>query len=179
MSFLPQFLVQSSPDAQRLRDIKPPIEVTQSLLPFILIGAILLVAIVVLVWLYLRSRKFAPIPQIEEEITILPHEIALERLKTLDETSCDMETFHTQISHIIREYIAVRYNLPALELTTTGLLLQMSRQNIDETYLSRIQVFLDNCDRVKFTKYDPNRTDVDDRMVDAHWFVNETKTDVT
>ena len=105
-----------------------------------------------------------------------PHEIAFEQLNKLAATSCDMETYHIQISYIIREYISARYNIPALELTTIGLLWRMSNEQIDEIYVKHIHDFLADCDMVKFAKYEPQRDVIDIRMEEARWFVEETRT---
>ena len=170
-----QLVVQTSPNAQRLRDIKPPIEVPPNLLPYVILGIIIVAVIVGLIWLYLRKHKSEPPPLKEEVVSSPPHEIALGQLNELDMASVDMETYHIQISHIIREYIAARYAIPALELTTIGLLRQLSDEQIEEKHVNHLQDFLGNCDIVKFTKYQPNKTEADARMVDARWFVNETK----
>lgn len=176
MCFLPQILVQTSPNTPKLRDIKPPFEVPPNLTPYIILGIFTLVVISWVVWLSLRKRKSTPFIQIEDTVIIPPHEIAIEKLNTLDAESCDMETYHTQISFIIREYISSRYNIPALELTTIGLLREMSKEQIDEIHVKHIRDFLYNCDIVKFTKYQPKRSEAGERMEDALWFVEATKT---
>ena len=179
MPVLPQILLQTSPNAQSLRDIKPPLDVPPNYLPYILLSVFIFAIFVGIVWLYLRKRHQTEVsPPTEELITRPPHEIALEELKSLDGASCDMETYHTRISFVIREYIAERYQIPALELTTTGLLHQMTREQIGDLYVEHIQQFLTNCDKVKFTKYQPERSEADARMVEARWFVEETKTPI-
>ena len=177
MPVFPQILLQISPNAQNLRDIKPPLDVPPNFLPYILLSGLILAAIVGGIWAYLQKRRRTDPPAPTEEVTTRPpHEIAFEHLKKLDDASFDMETYHIQISYIIREYIAARYRIPALELTTTRLLQQMTQEQIDDLYVERIQQFLVNCDRVKFTKYQPERSEADARMADARWFVEETKT---
>ncbi len=176
MSVFPQFLLQTPLNAQSLRDIKPPLDVPQNLLPYIFLGGLIIVAIGGAIWIYLRKRhRIDQLPPNETEITHPPHQIALEQLKTLEATSCDMETYHTRISYIIREYIAARYRIPALELTTTHLLQQMTREQIGDLYVERIQQFLANCDTVKFAMCQPEPSEADARMVDARWFVDVTK----
>lgn len=179
MTFLPQILLQTSPNARSLRDIKPPQDIPSNYLPYILLSGLIFAIFVGIAWLYLRKRRQPEVsPPVIEVVARPPHEIALEQLKTLDGVSCDMETYHTRISHVIREYIAARYRIPALELTTTGLLQQMTCEQVGDLYVERIQQFLANCDRVKFTKYQPERSEADARMVDARWFVEETKTPI-
>ncbi len=177
MSVLPQFLLQTSPNEQNLRDIKPPLDIPPNLLPYILLSGLILAAIFGAIWIYLRKRRKSKVSTpTEEVITRPPHEIALEQLKILETASYDMKTYYTQISFIIREYIAARFRIPALELTTAGLLQQMTREQIGDLYVERIRLFLANCDQVKFTKHQPERSEADARMEDAQWFVEETKT---
>ena len=176
MPVLPQFLIQISPNAQRLRDIKPPLDVPPNILPYILLGVLILVAIVAMIWVFFRKRHqtVEPTPT-EEVITRPPHEIALEQLAKLEAESYDMETYHDCISYVIREYISERYHIPALELTTTRLLHQMTREQVSDTYIKHVQQFLANCDKVKFATYQAELPEADARMVDARWFVEETK----
>lgn len=178
MLVLPQIFLQTPPNVQGLRDIKPPLEVSQSLLPYILMGTLILVAIVGIAWLYFRKRHQTQPPPPAEVNTQPPHEIALEQLNALEVSSYDMEVYHIQISHVIREYIAARYQIPALELTTTGLLQQMVRAQISDLYVECIQQFLAKCDKVKFTTYQPEASEAEARMSDARWFVDETKTPI-
>ena len=176
MSVFPQILLQAPLNVQSLRDIKPPLDVPQNLLPYFLLGGLILAAIVGTIWVYLRKRRQTEIPPpIEEVVTRPPHEIALEQLEKLETASCDMETYHTRISYVIREYIASRYRIPALELTTTSLLQWMTREQIDDLYIECIQRFFGNCDKVKFAKHQPKSSEADARMVDARWFINVTK----
>jgi hypothetical protein len=179
MPVLPQIILQTPLNTQSLRDIKPPLDIPQNLLPYILLSGLILAVIAGIVWLYIRKRHQTLPPPLVEEVNTQPaHEIALEQLKMLETASYDMETYHTRISFVIREYIAARYQIPALELTTTRLLQQMTREKIDDLYVERIQQFLTNCDWVKFTKYQPERSEADARMVDARWFVEKTKTPI-
>ncbi len=176
MSFLPQFLLQIPPNTQGLRDIKPPLDVPQHILPYILLSALILVAIVGITWVFLRKRHQTEVLLPPEEVIIQPpHEIALEQLAKLESESPDMETYHTIISNIIREYIAAQYQIPALELTTTALIQQMTREQFSDSCVKHIRHFLSNCDKVKFATYQAKQSEADERMVDAHWFIEETK----
>lgn len=176
MSVLPQFLLQISPNTQGLRDIKPPLDVPQNILPYILLGVLILVAIVGITWVFLRKRHLPEIlSPTEEVVTRPPYEIALEQLAKLETESHDTETYHILISNILRGYIAARYHIPALELTSTDLLQHMSRKQLNESYVKHVQQFLANCDRVKFSKHQAEQSEADTRMVDARWFVEETK----
>ncbi len=181
MPFLYQILSQGSGDLQRLRDIKPPLEVPQSLLPLLLVGGFLFIAIIIISrWLYIRKRRQPASPvRVAEVKTRTPHEIAYEQLKAIEATERlakdNMNAYHTQIAHVIREYIEARYHIPALELPTTHLLVQLERQQIGGLYLEKVQHFLANCDKVKFAKYHPGNSEAIERMAEAKWFVDVTK----
>lgn len=176
MAVIPQFLIQSPLNPRSLRDIKPPLEFTNSLLPYYLIGVFFVAVAVGAIWMYQRKRSHSKSHTIAEEVIARPpHEIAFEKLRTLESSSCDMETYHKQISYVIREYIALRFQIPALELTTTGILQWMTRKQIDDLYVKRIHNFFLKCDLVKFAAHQVKSSEADARMVDALWFVEETK----
>ena len=179
MSLLTQILAQGAVDVQNLRDIKPPLEVTQNLLPYF-IGGALLGIIAISTWFYVRRRpQPLPVSPTEEDDAPLPHEIAYEQLAAIESSDWlkrgDMETYHTQIAYVLREYIRGRYQIPALELTTTALLQAMRGAQIDVSSLERVQHLLANCDRVKFASYQPESSEAITRMAEARWIVDETK----
>ncbi len=176
MSVLPQFLLQIPSNAQRLRDIKPPLDVPHSLLPYIFLGGLILVTAIGTIWVFTRKRQQTILsPSPEKVNTPPPHEIALKHLAALEADSYDIEAYHARISYVIREYIAARYHIPALELTTTGLLQQMTREQISDSYVKHVRQFLANCDKVKYATYQAEESEANNRMVDARWFVEETK----
>lgn len=183
MSVLIQILMQSAVDGQSLRDIKPPMEVSQSLLPYFIGGIVILSFVVILVWYYIRKyRQVQPVPVTEVDDVPLAHEVAYEKLAAIEATDWltrgDMETYHTQVAYVLREYIRARYRIPALELTTTALLHAMLRAQIDTPYIERVQQLLTNCDMVKFATYQPELVEASARVADARWIVDETKSSV-
>ena len=180
MSVLTQFLMQSTLGGQNLRDIKPPLEVPQNLLPFFISGTIILGSITALVWYYIQKRRQTlPVPVADERDTPLPHEVAYEKLAAIEASDWlqrgDMETYHTQIAYVLRQYINARYQIPALVLTTTDVLQAMLRAEIAVPCVERTQQLLANCDMVKFATYQPELSEASTRIADARWIVDETK----
>ena len=180
MSVLTQILMQSAADIHRLRDIKPPVEITQSLLLYFIGGAVIFGVVVLSAFLYVRKRPRTVLRSpVEAEEAPLPHEVAYEQLAAIETSDWlkrgDMETYHTQIAYVLREYICRRYRIPALALTTTALLHTMRREQIDTPYVERVQQLLSNCDSVKFASYQPELSEATARIADARWIVNETK----
>ena len=184
MSVLTQILTQGTVDVQRLRDIKPPLEVMQSLSLYVVVGgAVVLGFIALSAFLYIRKRpQTLTMSPTEEEDAPLPHEVAHEQLAAIEASDWlkrgDMETYHTQIAYVLREYIFGRYQIPALELTTTALLRTMRRERIDTAHVDRIQQLLSNCDSVKFASYQPELSEATARIADARWIVDKTKSSV-
>ena len=172
--------MQGAADVQSLRDIKPPLEVTQSLLIYFIGGAIVLGFVAVSALLYIRKRpQTGPVSPTEEDDVPLPHEVAYEQLTAIEASDWlkrgEMEKYHTQIAYVLRQYINARYRIPALELTTTALLHTMLGAEIDDLYVERIQQLLTNCDKVKFATYQPELSEASERITDARWIVDETK----
>lgn len=166
-------------DAQNLRDIKPPLEITQNLLPYFL-GGVILGFIAVSTWFHIRRRlQPLPVSATEADDAPLPHERAYEQLAAIEASDWlkrgDMETYHTQIAYVLREYIRGRYHIPALALTTTALLQTLRGAQIDVDSLERVQQLLSNCDSVKFASYQPERSEAVERIADVRWIVDETK----
>lgn len=172
-----QLLSQAPPS---LRDIKPPLEPQQSLFPYFVAGGILVVIIAMLVWFYLQQRRQTSAPTSTEEVEVCPpHEIAYERLAAIEASEWlargELDAYHTQISRVIREYIEVRYRIPALELTTTQLLAQLTEGQLGALYVDKIRHFLVNCDKVKFATYQPATAEAAKRMIEARWFIDVTR----
>ena len=180
MSLLTQIFTQGTVDVQNLRGIKPPLEVTQSLLLYFIGGAVVLGFIAVSVFCYVRKRpQTLSVSPTEENDAPLPHEVAYEQLAAIEASNWlkhgDMETYHTQIAYVLREYIRGRYQIPALELTTTALLHTMQHAQIGVSYVERVQQLLATCDRVKFASYRPDSSEAIACIADARWIVDETK----
>ena len=180
MSILTQILMQGAVDRQSLRDIKPPLEVPQSLLLYFIGAATILGFIAVSAWVYFRKRlQASPVSADVEIDRPLPHEVAYEQLTEIETSDVlkrgDMETYHIQIAYVLREYISARYRIPALELTTTALLHALMGAQIANEPVERVRQLLANCDRVKFATYQPELSEASTLITDARWIVDETK----
>ena len=180
MSVLIQILIQDTLGGQNLRDIKPPLEMPQNLLPYFISGAVILGFVAALLWHFLQKRRQPrATPVSGENDTPLAHEVAYEKLAAIEASDWlkrgDLETYHTQIAYVLRQYIDARYEIPALELTTTGLLQAMLRAEIAVPYVERTRQLLTNCDMVKFATHQPELSEASARIADARRIVDETK----
>ncbi len=151
-----------SPD--ELADLKPivaePFDFVEDALPYLLIGAGVLVLLGFAWVLYQRWRK----PRqslLERERAMPPHIVALAKLDALQAQKKwqqgDTKGFQTDLTYILREYIEHRYYIPALESTTEQLRDQLhAEQQFDEPTQAELFSLLRNADMLKFANVEPN-----------------------
>ena len=78
---------------------------------------------------------------------------------------------------MIRVYIEDRFGIPAMEQTTYEIISSFSERpgTINEKSLSQLNQILPLADLVKFAKYKPLPDDHNLALINAYFFVNETK----
>ncbi|RMD88574.1 MAG: hypothetical protein D6813_11875, partial [Calditrichaeota bacterium] len=150
-----------------IRDIKQPLNLPRDLRQYILwggLGLILVLAALTAFYVWKRKKAGKSIIPRKVEPPKPAHEIALEALENLRESSLIQEgkikEFFVQISEIIRNYIEGRYFVPALEMTTFELLENLRQNQIEDGIIQTIAEFLEICDLVKFAKYQPSSEEI-------------------
>ena len=165
-----------------IRDIKPPWEIPFNWKPVIMWGAIGLVIIILIVavTMYLRKRKKGEsiLPR-KIEMPRPPHEVAYEELKKLVESDLlkqgEIKIYYSEISEIIRRYVEGRFDIIALELTSTELLEGLRSDSLPDEHFSLFERFLYNCDLVKFAKHNPVEKENEEVTNLAFEIVDQTK----
>ena len=164
------------PSVTEMKGIKGPWSVPPNWFLYILAAFLVIVAIGGIIFLYLRRRTKPTDLQPEVLSQCHPHEIAYEQLNRIEGMNWvaqgEMKIYHTEISHVIRQYIAARYHIPALELTSQELLDRLQPEDIPKEL---VQQFFSNCDLVKFARYSPTKPEAHERMEEARRIVDETK----
>ena len=162
--------------ATEMKGIKGPWSVPPNWLLYILAAFLVIVAIGAIIFFFLRKRTKPTDLQPEVLPQRQPHEIAYEQLNRIEGLDWvaqgEMKVYHTEISHVIRQYIAARYHIPALELTTQELLDRLQSEDIPKEL---IRQFFTSCDLVKFARYSPAKPEAHERMEEARRIVDETK----
>ncbi|MHB8580616.1 MAG: hypothetical protein ACYDA4_12270 [Ignavibacteriaceae bacterium] len=163
----------------KIKDVKAPIKIPldwKLILLWTLAGLIILLAAYILIRRYLKKRSLKP--EVQKIIKLTPHEIALNSLHDLEEKKLWQQGFikeyHSSITEIIRGYFEKRYQLPALELTTTEALELLKRRNDTEVILNVTKDFLNNADMVKFAKFIPFNSVNEEMLKQAYEIVNKT-----
>ncbi|RKY91665.1 hypothetical protein DRQ15_04425 [candidate division KSB1 bacterium] len=169
-------------EAGDIKDIKPQVEVPRNWRRIILFASagVLVVLLILGVIYYLKKRRAGePLFPAKPEILRPPHEVAFEELEQLKNSDLlqkgEIKLYYIRISDIIRRYIEGRYQIPAIEMTTTDLLQNMHQAEIDEGHIQLVQQFLELCDLVKFAKYIPTDEENVAILQQAYTIVDQTK----
>ncbi|RKU10239.1 hypothetical protein C6502_11840 [Candidatus Poribacteria bacterium] len=162
--------------ATEMKGIKGPWSAPPNWFLYILGAFLVVVAIGTIIFLHLRRRVKPMDRQPEAVPQRQPHEIAYEQLSRIEGMNWvaqgEMKIYHTEISHVLRQYIAARYRIPALELTTQELLDRLQPEDVPKEL---VQQCFSNCDLVKFARYSPTKPEAHERMEEARRIVDETK----
>jgi len=111
----------------------------------------LLVVLTALSFAWLRSRRRSPEPAASEPVQLLEESyLAILRADGGPNPASTAEGF-AKLSKLLRRYLAARYGLPALEVTTEELLADLPQSGLEPDVVSRCQTLLTTADVVKFS----------------------------
>ena len=169
-----------SPDAKQIQPIKGIIEEPvnfRDLLPY-LIGAVLLLGLVGGLLFYFWRRK-QPEPPPPPPRKVLAHVLALEQIEALAQQKLwqqgQVKEYHSELTHILREYLERRYGIKAMERTTEEILRDLKLAGMEATYNGELQQLLRTVDLVKFAKAEPPPAFHAEAMEKVSGFVEQTK----
>lgn len=108
-----------------------------------------------------------------------PHVVALEKIERVSSSGWlergDYMPFYVNLSEAIREYLGRRFGFHGTELTTTELLERMEHiERPDALSHDELRAWLDHCDLVKFSGYEPARREADQALRYAFAIVEVT-----
>lgn len=164
----------------QLYDIKGQIRYPltfKEVLPWI--GLALLIA--ALVWLLVRwirlrreNRDFFGKPVVKDP----PHIVAL---RSLEKTRAQklwqtgrQKQFYTQVTDALRQYIAERYDVAALEQTSAEMFRDLEGKDIEPALMEKMKDLFTTADFVKFAKHTASDQENENAIPTAIRFVNET-----
>lgn len=165
-------------------DIKQPYNAPVTLkevIPYIL-GIILIAAIVFFIFYYMRwKKKNVPLFSKPEKPAEPAHVIALrelDRIKTQKLWQQEkIKQYYSEVADTIRAYVDNRFDIAAMEQTsaeTIGIFKQ-NKEIVDGNSLNQLQHILSLADLVKFAKYTPLVDDNNQTLMNAYFFVEQTK----
>lgn len=168
-----------------ITDIKAPIDAPFRLselyrfLPWILGGLLISLLIAAGIWFYVKRRN--PLKAFIREKPKEPaHVIALRELEHIKHEKLwqkgEVKTFHSNLTDVLRDYIEDRYGIPAPEQITSEILESLKSVDLpDDKVLTKIRQVLEQADLVKFAKMEPLPDENDLALINAYFFVNQTK----
>ena len=143
-----------------IRDIKGPLGIARNwwaLVPWLVLAAAVGAGAV---HLY-RRRRARPVAEVAKpKAPPRPfHLVALEALDELERSSLlergQVKRWHVRVSEIIRTYVEGQLEVPALEMTTGGVVAGLRGAALGGRVTGAFHTFLARCDLVKFAKLRP------------------------
>jgi len=149
--------------------------------PYIL-GIILIAALLFFIFYYIRwKKKNVPLFSRPEKPAEPAHIIALRELDRIKAQKLwqkeKIKQYYSEVADTIRIYIQNRFDIPAMEFTSSETIgtFRQSKDLVDGSSLDQLQHILSLADLVKFAKYKPLPDDNNLTLMNAYFFVNQTK----
>jgi hypothetical protein len=160
-----------------IRPIKPPIAVPNPWAWAFWVGGIVLtlalIAAAIGLWLATRKRRAVPPP-------IPPHIRARQKLDAALLLIGDPRAFCIAVSDAVRVYLEERFNLRAPERTTEEFLRDLQKTPaLTQQQKGSLVTFLEQCDLVKFARFEPPETLLRELHESALRLVHETQYEAT
>ncbi|MDR0907144.1 MAG: hypothetical protein LBM63_00825 [Rikenellaceae bacterium] len=146
------------------------------------LGLVGVAIIVLLAWLFVKYRK--RIPFLGGEKPVLPaHLLAIKKLEALRNQKLPqnhkVKQYYSGLTDILREYLAGRFGIPALEMTSEEIVRAVEEPRkeglVDDKRFTDLRELLSTADLVKFAKYTPDEEYDETAYYNAYYFVEETK----
>jgi hypothetical protein len=162
-----------------IKDVKSPFTIPLDWKLILLWFLIVAILIAVLVYFYKKYQKRKSERLVRKEIIKIPaHLKALAELDNLEKEQLWqkglIKDYHSNITGIIRGYFENRFELPALELTTTESMNQLKTVKEAKIIYGTTDDFLNNADMVKFAKFVPLDSVNEEMMKQAKDIVYKT-----
>jgi hypothetical protein len=157
-----------------LRDIKAPVEIPNTWgWVWWTIGLLALGALLFWAWSYWRKTRAK---KLGEEKVVPPDERARKKLRDALALIDQPKPFCTLVSDTIRIYLEERFDLRAPERTTEEFLFELqSSTALLPPQKETLGDFLARCDLVKFARYEPVQSELEELHRCAERLVNETE----
>lgn len=181
-------VIDSLAAAEGLKDIKPQMDMPlkfgeiSGYLLWALVALALLAAAIYALKRYLEARGrrlqdiFKPAPPLP------PHVVAIRALEALHHRKLwqngKSKLYYSELTDILRTYIAARYDVGAMEMTSDEIIYAMGElpeQELPKKSSMDLTSVLRDADLVKFAKAEPSADENESAYNKAYYFVEETK----
>ncbi len=162
--------------ANDIRDIKPPIEISDGLAWLwwsLIVLALAVAALLLWRWWQKRRSQVAFVPPVPAHVR------AKQKLDEALALIAQPKPFVVAVSDTARAYLEERFNFRAPERTTEEFLRELSGTDLlGKEQKESLGNFLESCDLVKFAKYEPRETELRELHGSAVKLVEETEPQV-
>ncbi|MFT4689262.1 MAG: hypothetical protein ACJASX_003430 [Limisphaerales bacterium] len=159
--------------AEGLRDIKEPVHIPPDY-TWLWISLGVLAALLLLAWLWQRFYNPKAKPAVVRR-KVPAYRIALDELQVVLQRIHEPEPFCTGVSDIARKYLEGQFKLRAPDRATEEFLHELTASDkLNKEQKDSLARFLEQCDLVKFAKYEPTETELRDLHGAALQLVEET-----
>ncbi|MBL0176655.1 MAG: hypothetical protein IPP94_15555 [Ignavibacteria bacterium] len=163
------------------KDIKDVVDVPLTIWEILAYIGIAL-AVLAIGWYAYRRYMRVPVevpPEEVQEVVRPPYDIAMEKLTALEarrlwEQGFDKE-FQSELTEIVREYIELRYRVPALEQVTSEIVSGVAMMGLQSEIILKLEQMLRVADMTKFATYTPAPSEHALGLRIAHEFLEQTK----
>ncbi len=149
------------------------------ILPWILLGLLLLAGIIFLVWYLRKRKKNQPLFARKPKPKLPPYQEAIQRLEEVRLARLwqagKLKAYHTAITDIMRNYFARRFLFDAREMTTGEIMHNLGKETVNEDALAKARSAFELADLVKFARLKPSPLENDTSLNYCLDFINETK----
>jgi hypothetical protein len=170
--------------ANRVFDIKPQLDMKYTLAElvnapvfWISLGTLLAALLIVLLIKYRKKPEalsFRPKPEIPAHVIALRELDELKAEKLWQQNQ--LKEYYSRLTNIIRHYIELRFQINALEQTSSEILMEFRRiKLVDEKLVEHLHELLSLADLVKFAKGTALPDENEKNMESAYDFVRKTK----
>ncbi len=162
-----------------IKDVKAPMTIPLDWwwIAFWILLVIILVAAAYYFYNRYKKKKLGMEP-VRKVIKLPAYTIALNALHELEDKKLwqngKVKEYHSEITEIIRRYFEERFELPALELTTSEAVEMLKQRKETESILDLTYNFLSNADMVKFAKFVPLGSVNEEMLRQAYEIVHKT-----
>ncbi|MEI7500774.1 MAG: DUF4381 family protein [Bacteroidota bacterium] len=151
----------------------------REMVPWILAALAAILLIIAAIWYFKKRKKKEPIFVLKPKVMLLAHELALQELEKLRVKklwqSGKTKEYYSELTEIIRKYIENRFQVPALEQTSTEIVESLSNTaGCPPTSVSSLGSLLILADMVKFAKTRPVASENEKSLADGIEFVYAT-----
>ncbi len=160
-------------NANDIRDIKPPVEISSGW-EWLWWGlaALAILSLAILAWRWWQKRQ--------AQVPVMPpvpaHVRAKQKLQDALALIAQPKPFVIAVSDTTRYYLEERFDFHAPERTTEEFLYELQRTDlVTRDQKASLGDFLQSCDLVKFAKYEPGETELRELYGSALRLVEETE----